>query len=77
LAVSVKPPTEIGAVLLDARLDALAAATQEVEEKLVTEEAVVCDQCASLAGQRHACVYACPHEAAIRIDAWTDFPTSH
>ena len=34
----------------------------------VTERAVVCDQCSSLpAGP--ACVYACPHDAALRVDA--------
>jgi Fe-S-cluster-containing hydrogenase component 2 len=74
LAISVSPPAEFGATLLDARLDALAPASDEVEEKLVTERAVVCDQCSTLSGGRHACVYACPHEAAFRIDAWADLP---
>jgi Fe-S-cluster-containing hydrogenase component 2 len=74
LAISVITPEEFGATALDARLDALAPASEEVEEKLVTERAVVCDQCSSLSGGRHACVYACPHEAAFRLDAWVNLP---
>jgi Fe-S-cluster-containing hydrogenase component 2 len=76
LAISLVAPPQFGAIVLDARLDTLAPASDEVEEKLVTERAVVCDQCSSLSGGRHACVYACPHEAALRLDAWTDLPTS-
>jgi len=34
----------------------------------VTERAVVCDQCSSLPSGP-ACVYACPHDAAVRINA--------
>ncbi len=34
----------------------------------VTERAVVCDQCRNLP-TGPACVYACPHDAAIRVDA--------
>jgi Fe-S-cluster-containing hydrogenase component 2 len=74
IAARVKPPGEFNAVVLDLRLDELAPESEEVEEKLVTERAVVCDQCSSLPGNRHACVYACPHEAALRVDAWVDFP---
>jgi hypothetical protein len=74
LAVAVAPPKDFGAVVLDARIDTLASESLTVEEKLVTERAVVCDQCSSLSGDRHACVYACPHEAALRINAWADFP---
>jgi Fe-S-cluster-containing dehydrogenase component len=70
LAVSVISPSEFNAIVLDARLDTLAAESEEVEVKLVTERAVVCDQCSSLSGDRHACVYACPHEAALRVDSW-------
>lgn len=36
----------------------------------VTDRAVVCDQCSSLP-TGPACVYACPHDAAIRVDAVT------
>ncbi|MBL0921062.1 MAG: cyclic nucleotide-binding domain-containing protein [Phycisphaerales bacterium] len=42
------------------------AETGEVVE--VTERAVVCDQCSSLP-TGPACVYACPHDAAVRVDA--------
>jgi Fe-S-cluster-containing hydrogenase component 2/CRP-like cAMP-binding protein len=44
--------------------------------KTVTERAVVCDLCSSLPSQDPACVYACPHEAAIRIDARSEFPSN-
>jgi Fe-S-cluster-containing hydrogenase component 2 len=44
--------------------------------KEVKERAVVCDLCSGLPSQDPACVYACPHEAAIRIDARGEFPTS-
>ena len=29
----------------------------------------VCDQCNTLAGGTPSCVYACPHGAALRVDA--------
>jgi hypothetical protein len=74
LAASAEPPGDFDATVLDLRIDELAPESEEVEEKLVTEQAVVCDQCSSLPGNRHACVYACPHEAAFRVDAWVDFP---
>jgi Fe-S-cluster-containing dehydrogenase component/CRP-like cAMP-binding protein len=34
-----------------------------------TEKAVVCDMCNSTASRSPACVYSCPHDAAIRVDA--------
>ena len=74
VAASMIPPAEFNAILLDVRLDAMGPEFEDIEEKLVTERAVVCDQCSSLSGGRHACVYACPHEAALRIDTWTEFP---
>ncbi|MFL6546383.1 MAG: 4Fe-4S binding protein, partial [Candidatus Udaeobacter sp.] len=74
LAIAVAPPKEFGVTVLDAQIDTLAPESDDVEEKLVTERAVVCDQCSSLSGERHACVYACPHDAAIRIDSWVKFP---
>jgi Fe-S-cluster-containing hydrogenase component 2/CRP-like cAMP-binding protein len=74
LAASVMAPSDFDATLLDIRLDALPPEAATVEEKLVTERAVVCDQCSSLSGDRHACVYACPHEAALRVDTWVNFP---
>jgi Fe-S-cluster-containing hydrogenase component 2 len=42
--------------------------------KEVTQRAAVCDLCSSTPTQDPACVYACPHEAAIRIDARRTFP---
>jgi Fe-S-cluster-containing hydrogenase component 2 len=47
----------------------------ELSEKQVTQRAVVCDLCSSQWGQRPACVVACPHDAALRIEARTEFPT--
>ena len=47
---------------------------EEVTEKLVTERAVVCDLCSSSFGQVPACVTACPHEAALRVNARFEFP---
>lgn len=35
----------------------------------MTERAVVCDLCSSLHGSQPSCVYACPHDAALRVDA--------
>jgi CRP-like cAMP-binding protein len=35
---------------------------------------VVCDMCSSSRSQDPACVYACPHDAALRVDALADFP---
>ncbi|MGL4460772.1 MAG: 4Fe-4S binding protein, partial [Planctomycetia bacterium] len=54
--------------------DAAAAIRDEVEEKLVTQRAVVCDLCSSLPGQVPSCVNACPHEAAMRVNARFEFP---
>ena len=75
LAASVVVPSEFAALVFDLRLDRKAPENAEFEEKPVTEQAVVCDQCSSLSGDRHACVYACPHEAALRIDGWIELPT--
>lgn len=38
----------------------------------VSQRAVVCDQCAALNGTP-SCVYACPHDAALRVDARSFF----
>jgi Fe-S-cluster-containing hydrogenase component 2 len=35
---------------------------------------VVCDMCSASSSRGPACVYACPHEAAMRINARTEFP---
>jgi Fe-S-cluster-containing hydrogenase component 2 len=34
---------------------------------------VVCDLCSSLADQDPRCVYACPHEAAMRVEFRREF----
>jgi CRP-like cAMP-binding protein len=71
--------------LLQARLDELRRpeipedkmdekVAQEITEKLVTERAVVCDLCSEQLGQVPACVNACPHDAAMRVDARVNFP---
>jgi len=86
LAVQVSanaPPTEL---LLQARLDEVRRPdvskgidediAEEITEKLVTQRAVVCDLCTTLTGQKPACVQACPHDAAIRVNARFDFPAS-
>jgi len=38
------------------------------------ELAVVCDLCSDQFGKRPACVTACPHDAAMRVDARFEFP---
>jgi WD40 repeat protein/CRP-like cAMP-binding protein len=69
-----------GDVLLDLRLDKVnrpdlpEAVQDEVTEKLVTHRAVVCDLCSTIPGQVPACVNACPHDAAMRVDARFEFP---
>jgi Fe-S-cluster-containing hydrogenase component 2 len=80
VAALVKPTAEAGATLLDLRLDV----EQEPEapdelmggfsQKVVDRLAVVCDLCSSVPGQRPACVRACPHDAAFRVDALMAFP---
>mgnify|MGYP003390176334 CR=1 FL=1 len=47
----------------------------ESEIKSITEQAVVCDLCSSLPSQSPSCVYACPHDAAIRVNAQDFFLT--
>ncbi|MBI1314577.1 cyclic nucleotide-binding domain-containing protein [bacterium] len=37
--------------------------------KTVNERAVVCDLCSSLPSKQPSCVYACPHDAAMRVNA--------
>ena len=41
----------------------------ESEIKSITAQAVVGDLCSSLPSQSPSCVYACPHDAAIRVNA--------
>lgn len=80
VAIRVSPDFDIGKVFLSVRVDevrqptVLDAAAEEVTQKQVTERAVVCDLCSSQLGRVPACVNACPHDAAMRIDARSDFP---
>jgi CRP-like cAMP-binding protein len=80
LAVRVIPTAGSADVLLDVRLDRThppavpLGLTGEFSEKAVTERAVVCDLCSSQFGQKPACVNACPHDAAMRVDARFNFP---
>jgi Fe-S-cluster-containing hydrogenase component 2 len=83
LAIQVTGPLVSGATLLQLRLDEVRKPTipeailkdlaEEITEKLVTEKAVVCDLCSRLP-QGPACVTACPHDAALRVDARFNFP---
>jgi hypothetical protein len=84
LAVQVAQPANNTDVLLQARLDEVRRPklpgeveeriAQAVEEKLVTHNAVVCDLCSTLPGRVPACVNACPHDAAMRVNAQFQFP---
>ncbi|HVC96794.1 MAG TPA: 4Fe-4S dicluster domain-containing protein, partial [Pirellulales bacterium] len=51
-------------------------ADEKYETREVTERAVVCDLCSGLSSKEPACVYHCPHDAAIRIDARYEFPAT-
>jgi Fe-S-cluster-containing hydrogenase component 2/CRP-like cAMP-binding protein len=88
LAIKLTPPPFVPgkrSVLLDIRLDEIHVPdvpphmreSAEISEKLVTDLAVVCDQCSSQFGQRPACVTACPHDAAMRVDARFNFPIAY
>jgi ferredoxin len=70
MAVKVSPAAGASDRLLDLRLDRDEGATV----KLVEEKAVVCDLCSAQLGQRPACVTACPHDAAMRVEALTQLP---
>jgi hypothetical protein len=80
VAVKVTPTPRELEVLLDLRLDevrrpaVLPGLEAEVSEKVVTQLAVVCDLCSGQWGQRPACVTACPHDAAMRVNARFEFP---
>ena len=52
------------------------ALTLDSETKQVEVRAVVCDLCSSLPSKQPACVYHCPHDAAMRIDARFEFPVA-
>ncbi len=51
-----------------------AKVAEELTEKLVSRRAVVCDLCSNLPGQSPACVRACPHDAAFRVNSRKHFP---
>jgi Fe-S-cluster-containing hydrogenase component 2 len=81
LAVRVRMSPEKVEEVLDVRLDEvhdpdvpLGMGSLELSEKLVTKRAVVCDMCSDQWGRDPACVRACPHDAAMRVDARKDFP---
>jgi hypothetical protein len=80
VVVEVRPGGRELEVLLDLRLDevrqpiVLPDVTGDV--KTVQERATVCDLCSAQWGQRPACVTACPHDAALRVDARFEFPVS-
>jgi Fe-S-cluster-containing hydrogenase component 2 len=85
LAVQVSANAPPADVLMQARLDEVRRPdtskgvdeeiAEEITEKLVTQRAVVCDLCSTLSGQKPACVQACPHDAALRVNARFDFPS--
>ncbi|MBI3461483.1 MAG: cyclic nucleotide-binding protein, partial [Planctomycetes bacterium] len=79
IAARAAPPAGSRATLLALRLDRVAKAVASFgvleEVKTVTHRAVVCDLCSSLPSQVPACVNACPHDAAMRVDARTEFPS--
>jgi Fe-S-cluster-containing hydrogenase component 2/CRP-like cAMP-binding protein len=84
LAVAVTGKVPLGETLFQLRLDEVRKPTipqniaedlaEDITEKMVTEKAVVCDLCSSLP-QGPACVTACPHDAAIRVNARFNFPS--
>jgi Fe-S-cluster-containing hydrogenase component 2 len=80
VAVRVTPTPKDLELLLELRLDEVRRPTVppglegDISEKLVTQLAVVCDLCSQQFGQRPACVTACPHDAAMRVNARFEFP---
>jgi Fe-S-cluster-containing hydrogenase component 2 len=63
-----------GEVFFDVRIDQLRRLDAfDVEIRQVASLAVVCDLCTDLR-TGPACVTACPHEAALRVDARSEFP---
>jgi CRP-like cAMP-binding protein len=80
VAVKATPTPKDLEVLLELRLDEVhtpnipLGLSGDISEKQVTERAVVCDLCSTQYGQRPACVTACPHDAAMRVNARFEFP---
>jgi Fe-S-cluster-containing hydrogenase component 2 len=54
---------------IDLSQNQLASLGKGATLKPVSEQAVVCDLCSSLPSQDPSCCYACPHDAAIRVNA--------
>jgi CRP-like cAMP-binding protein/Fe-S-cluster-containing hydrogenase component 2 len=80
VAVRVTPPPGHTGQVFDLRADivrrpkAAQLSAADYIEKGVTQVAVVCDLCSTLPGKSPACVRACPHDAAMRVDARRNFP---
>jgi Fe-S-cluster-containing hydrogenase component 2 len=55
--------------------DAQKALLGDADVKPVTHRATVCDLCTSGPGKSPSCVYACPHDAAMRVSALDFFFT--
>lgn len=55
--------------------DAQKALLGDADVKPVTHRATVCDLCSSGPGKSPSCVYACPHDAAMRVNALDFFFT--
>lgn len=67
LSIKVTAPDTGSGTLLQAAIDLIQSTGAVIPLK-----AVVCDQCSTLPGSQPACVHACPHDAAKRIDGWND-----
>lgn len=82
VGVRVTPPEGHTGPIFDLRGDivrrpkAAQLSAAEYIEKGVIQTAVVCDLCSDLPGKKPACVRACPHDAAMRVDARRNFPSS-
>ncbi len=80
LAVRVNLVGGMEGTLFDLRMDEVRTPmlpfgiTGEFTEKNYGKLAVVCDLCSNQYGQKPACVTACPHDAALRVDARFEFP---
>jgi Fe-S-cluster-containing hydrogenase component 2 len=80
VAARVCAPAKVTDVMLELGLYTIRAVeaplgvSGEFTQEMVMRTAVVCDLCESLPGQEPACVKVCPHDAAMRVDARTEFP---
>jgi len=79
LAIQVQGRPAADAPLLSVRMDEMLRPEglgKEVTQKVVAARAVVCDLCSDLGTPDPACVKACPHDAAMRLNAGKAFPPS-